>query len=358
MTFAAKLLNNHSSQYTEQECEGQYFSKKDKFWSFKTKDLLFGVEVEYIVHKKNQPNLLLNKKAYDQLSLHFLNNGYERKINEDGYAEYFKRFKTGHLRIGPDFAHHILEISFPPIQDIEILADLYFDTKEFLESILNKLDYTISPSSKIDLDGKKFELLEMERLKGHSNELKKINPNGNSLFPATITSTHIHLNILDYEYFKNLKSLYFSELISLNLFEKKENLENRLRLYNENLGSAYLLKTIPENIPTTIKEYVDLYNRSAPLFPHNKHFPVKDLCFIRPTSFGTVEFRGLSTVQDRNILKKCLYFKKLQALLIKELNQKPRNESVDFFSIKTLLTSLCLKNVELASLAQSIEEMR
>ncbi len=58
------------------------------------------------------------------------------------------------------------------------------------------------------------------------------------------------------------------------------------------MGDGYKLKGIPDNIPSTIGEYVEAMNASDRVFPHDLFFPVRDVSYIRPSRYGTIEFRS------------------------------------------------------------------
>jgi hypothetical protein len=118
------------------------------------------------------------------------------------------------------------------------------------------------------------------------------------VFPALIAATHIHLNVFEESMLPCLPTLYQQEDALLNEFSREQTFKgehgnrHRSKFYESTLGVDYILRTIPKIIPTSLVDYCALYNNSHQLFPNDGFYPVRDLTYIRPTRYGTVEFRS------------------------------------------------------------------
>ena len=77
----------------------------------------------------------------------------------------------------------------------------------------------------------------------------------------------------------------------------------RTLYYRDSFGHDYRLVGVPEGIPSSLEEYVEQYNASPKLFPNDPFFPVRDLSLIRPTQFGTLEFRSACSPLEIEIVK-------------------------------------------------------
>jgi hypothetical protein len=72
----------------------------------------------------------------------------------------------------------------------------------------------------------------------------------------------------------------------------------RTAMYRDTLGEDYLLHTYPINPATNLAELSDQMNRSPKLFPMDTFFPVRDMSYIRPTRYGTMEFRSACSYKN------------------------------------------------------------
>jgi len=285
------------------ECLRRHLFDKGRvpFWNYDPHKLTIGVEVEYFIASGNEQDFkLATQNQYLQVRDFLISQrGYQDRHLEDQPGRISKDTETGYIAIKPDFAWHILEIALPPRRNTSeigmLLVEVFLDIDAALASVgLKRLDLSCLPRVPEDM-----EILELGRLKSylHSPTNSKFD-SAYRLFPALIAATHIHLNCSDenslrwlpglYKLDRNVKSL----IVRPAEFEGKIFLNPREYFYSNALGLNYGLAAVPETIPYSIETYVDQYNKTTRLFPEDKFFPARDLSFIRPTKYGTLEFRS------------------------------------------------------------------
>lgn len=304
------------------------------FWNYDPKQLTFGIEVEYFIASVSGDSFkLASKSQYLAVISHLIKDfGYHDRKLPDQPGRVSKDTEKGFIAIKPDFAWHILEISLPPRHRMDelrkIMESVFAEVDEALKREgLERLDLSCLPDVPESMD-----LVDLDRLAAHVELLethKLHTPHGVSLFPALITATHVHANIFREEDLKLLPALYASESKALtqfsrrNTFKGQTSSDNRSRFYTESLGSQYYLRTIPNNIPHNTAQYVELYNACLHLFPNDKFYPVRDMSYIRPTKYGTLEFRSSCSFKSVSDIMKILEFRRQQIISASESISHP-----------------------------------
>lgn len=295
------------------------FPSWDKNWE----QLLIGVELEYLL--LNEVGLPISKKQAQCIFQEILNQSEFKTRSLDQSNEILSigiDTHLGFISIKPDFAYNILEVSFPPRNSPSELFELIDSTLIFLDKILNSQRVFRQPTSVLNNPNLDFEFVHLPRLKNYLESFDTRIPTSPPFhwpwFPAFISSTQIHLNILEVDTFKNLKLLYEPEWLTIPLFSNCQQFNGlsckhtRTLLYEETFGPEYKLVTIPDPIPTNIQEYVNLFNSSRQIFPADPFFPVRDYTYVRPRSLGTVEFRSICSQLTTESIMEAITFRILQ----------------------------------------------
>jgi hypothetical protein len=284
---------------------------KVPFWNYDFKKMAFGLELEYFIGQKSKRGVKLATKSDFEAAIHYLNkhhNFIDHKI-QDQPGRVSKDTRLGFITIKPDFAWHILEIALPPRFAISEVKSLLIECTTMIDCALKeaglfRLNLNCLPSIPDSM-----EFVQLERLQSHLDILskrKKGNENIIPEFPALITSTQVHLNIFNEEAFNLLPFLYQQELKLFKKFNKPQIFDGKTHedirdyFYRNALGEDYALCTIPKTIPKDIDQYCQMMNRSPKLFPNDPLFGVRDLSYIRPTKYGTLEFRSTPSFNNIN----------------------------------------------------------
>ena len=284
--------------------------------------LLFGCETEYLIESIQNPNEFMGKEVALVL-FRYLAEKYNYRLPFDGPLDRInKDTKFGFISIKPDFAYSVLEISFPPRASVNDLKNLLQSTIDQIDEGLLKLGYRRATYSVVPHAPYKYDLLEMER---HGTWLDLFPSRGHQSsefyfpdYPAMMSSTQVHLNVLDRNFFEYLPLMYEVEWKAVSLFSKSQRFNGleigcaRVFLLEETLGTEYLLKTIPRAIPTNINEYCNSFNALPKYFPKDPFFPAKDYSFIRPRTYGSVEFRSACAQTDVDQILAVCAFRVLQ----------------------------------------------
>jgi hypothetical protein len=230
--------------------------------------------------------------------------GYEIRSQTEGQGFFClgQDTSSGYISIKPDFAMHLLEVSLPPRRNEEELRALLQQTLRVLDESLAEAGLYRDERSIVSDPGARFELAEVGRLRGYVEQFPARSETSAELYfphyPALIASTHVHLNVPLDRSLGLMQFMYELEWLAIRLFSKSYFFDGReygcarVLLYEDSLGESYRLKTVPEKVPTTLDEYVAAFNSSPAYFSADPFFPVRDLSFIRPRHFGTLEFRS------------------------------------------------------------------
>ena len=281
------------------------------FWNYDPTQITIGIEVEYFiahVHPDGGFTLATKAEYLRVIDILMRDAGYKDHKLYDQPGRVSKDTENGFIAIKPDFAWHILEISFPPRKTStelrELLTSVFDQVDRALAQVgLERLDISALPDVP-----EKMELVELDRLSQIKDTLtaNPASPTSVPHFPALITATHIHLNVFSEEDLKYLGQLFaIDQKVSKKFtrstkFRGRKYDDLRTNLYRDALGQDYLLHTIPPTVPDSLSTLSDLMNRSRKVFPGDPFFPVRNMSWIRPTKYGTLEFRSSCSFKDLN----------------------------------------------------------
>lgn len=279
--------------------------KKYPAWTRTIESMLFGVELEFIIHHQDRPDRLLRRNDVNRL-VHALRSagGFDSSLTPKNPLYYTLGLETrqGYIAVKPDFAFHILEVSLPPRSDLRESADLIHSTLESIDRSLASVGLQRSEQSVVQDPNIPFDLVPNPRLAGYLEQFPLRADQSSSFYfphyPALIAAAQIHVNVPVQDLIPLLPALYQLEWLAIHLFSQSRQFDSRevgcarVLMYEDSLGPDYKIKTIPSKIPETIEEYVRLFNNSPGYFREDPFFPVRDLTFIRPRPYGTTEFRS------------------------------------------------------------------
>jgi hypothetical protein len=304
------------------------------FWDHDPQKLTIGLEVEYFIGKTGPSGTELAKRHDYLRMINQLTNkfGYVDRGLPDQPGRVSKDAPGGYIIIKPDFAWHILEISLPPVRAI-------LELRSILNQVLSEIDVCLKDAGLTRIDSSclkdppvDLELVELKRLQDSSRLLRPAcekKPTQNPLFPAFLASTHIHLNICSEDSLSGLPKLYAIDKLLLPKISrarefKGKTYENvRTRMYADTLGPDYLLHTYPMSPASDLESLAGLMNQSPGLYPSDPFFPVRDMSYIRPTRYGTMEFRSACSFMSIDELVFVAECRIAQVLAAYEVDQAP-----------------------------------
>lgn len=315
------------------------------FWNYDPAQITIGMEIEYFIAKVHGDSFTLATKAQYLSVIEYLKKdaGYKDMQLNDQPGRVSRDTELGFIAIKPDFAWHILEISLPPRKNLE-------DLKSLLENVFLEVDRALAKVGlqRLDLSclpevPEKMELVELDRLsdiKSTFNQKILGKPTIDPHFPAYIAATHIHVNAGNEHSIAILPKLFQIDSNIAPKFSRAQWFEGRhydnvrTNFYADTLGDQYYLHTIPRNIPDSITSLVSLMNESKFLFPKDGFFPVRNMSYIRPSRYGTIEFRSSCSFKD---LQKLIDIARWRcAQLIVASGDLVKSESADLFISKAV----------------------
>lgn len=319
--MSVKKLQQHDVMTVERLREHLFGGPQVPFWNYDPAQITIGMEIEYfIAHVKGESFTLATKAEYLQVMDHLKHDaGYKDYNLYDQPGRVSRDTELGFIAIKPDFAWHILEISLPPRKKIE-------DLRTLLQTVFGEVDRALAKVGLERLDisclpevPEKMELVELDRLNMFSKSVNQRN-NSNQLiepfFPALIAATHVHLNASNERVFSYLPILFEIERSTIAIYNRATMFSGKIfsnvrdQFLLDTMGSSYKLKGLPERTPKDLHEYVFLMNSSNHAFPHDRFFPVRDVTYIRPSKYGTLEFRSsCSTISIEGLIEIALWRK-------------------------------------------------
>ena len=301
----AKKLDPHVDVMTVERLRQHLFGGPQvPFWNYDPSQLTIGIEVEYfIAHLHADRSFkLATKKEYLEVMDHLKHDaGYKDRNLPDQPGRVSRDTEQGFIAIKPDFAWHILEISLPPRGKLTELRTLMEQVFAEVDAALAKVNLVRLDRSSLPDVPEHIELVELDRLGMFTSAVRQRsaeNPFTNPEFPAYITATHVHLNAFNQSSFELFPRLFNLEMATYGLYARPAHFAGSLVLnprdifMHHTMGENYRLKGIPVRVPQNMQEYVDLMNASDHLFPNDRFFPVRDVSYIRPSKYGTLEFRS------------------------------------------------------------------
>ncbi len=303
------------------------------FWDYDPAKLSIGIEVEYFIGRvQSSGQFSLATKADFMQVIEILKNEFcymDRDLT-DQPGRVSKDTENGFISIKPDFAWHILEISFPPRKSTQGLRDILVKVFFELDCVLAKagmkrLDLSALPSLPVTM-----ELVELDRMQSFTESVEQkseISPFFEPFFPALIVATHVHINSCNEDSICLLPTLFKQEKSSLLKFNRSTKYAGvevnsvRDEFLRKTMGDNYLLKGLIDTPPGNIDEYVNLMNRSRPAFPNDTFFPVRDVSYIRPTRYGTFEFRSACSTKSVDLIIEMVQWRIMQLLVSTEMTK-------------------------------------
>ncbi|MBL0941238.1 MAG: hypothetical protein IBJ00_00680 [Alphaproteobacteria bacterium] len=262
---------------------------------------LFGLEQEHFIFKDGVPP---TKKDVEDFFILLNNYGYLVQVrNEEGkIGAIAKNTKYGLITIKNDFCTHILEVAFPPLQNLLNLEILYVETWNLISSQLRRLGIKIHyggvlkelPNNTILYTPDQSAALRQSRL--IQREVPSLKYSEVKFF-AVICATQIHLNVHESQLYIYLDRLYSFEYLIPLLFSTSKIFLNhhahcvRPLIYRDSFKSCYQAFAYPYIIPDSREKYNGMIKSSVSY--------LKDYSFIVPRrDLGTIEFRTACAQTD------------------------------------------------------------
>ena len=294
--------------------------------------LLFGIEQEFFIFNKD--GTVPSNKEIDGLYFSFLKNGYElfEKNENKEIIGIKKTTQFGEILLISEVCTHIIEIVFPPLSKLNNFELLYNEIVTNLITILNESNLIMFYKAILSEFPKNFIIRTSSKTKNRllNYDYNTKNKYSLNLFLILISSTQIHLNILDNKFYNNLLKYYHFEYLFPLLFSNSSNYEElnahciRPLLYKDNYHENYYANSFPEILPNTEYKYSQFLNKSVGF--------VRDYTLICPRpELQTVEFRTTCTQYDLNKILDIIALRvAIHSLITNNINLKTRNGR-DFF---------------------------
>lgn len=305
-------------------------------WGGDPAHLSVGLELEYVIHRKGNPDALMRKEGFTAFLREMEAYGYGPHPGApESHYRMSKDTPPGFVVIKPDFAFHILEIALPVRSCPGELRALIDGLLIEVDSALEYLGY--ERFTRGVCEGAAYCDFDLVNLKGHAELVAALKSNTahevwDSCFPAYISSTQVHLNVLEPLTFTQLARWYELEWIFSLSFSDAMAWRGRLLndarplFYNNTFGEGFPLAGVPAEIPTSAAHYAEMVNQTLGVFPQNADFPVREYSSIRPRMFGSVEFRSASTQENTDRILELVAFRILQCLYGYEYADTPIRE--------------------------------
>jgi hypothetical protein len=308
MAIARKLLQRE--QMTEERLHAHWFGGPQvPFWNYDPAKITMGVEIEYFIARGDDASFTLaTREDYRKVRDYLIDKlGYIDRNLHDQPGRVSKDTHLGFIAIKPDFAWHILEVSLPPRSAIAELGALIDSVQIDIDTALRehglrRLGISCLPGPR------KVELVGQERLSEFASAAHarlgmaaKTDPFCDPMFPAYTAATHVHLNAFNEQALSLWPVLFAIEAGAGEIYCRGKTFAGvtvesvRSEFLNRAMGADYRLKAIPDMKPQNISDYVGLMNSSTFAFPHDRFFPVRDVSYVRPSKYGTIEFRSACT---------------------------------------------------------------
>lgn len=295
----------------------------------------FGIEQEFLILKST--GKVPSNVDIDNLYNLILENGFKPTIfNEKKQLIGVKKnYNEGTVIFKSEVCTHIFEIVFSPFEDLNLFAGYYNNQIKFFKDSLNKLNLEIFPKSALPSLNEEPIYRILKNVKDRAI-LTNYNTEGEFSFKEyliLISSTQIHLNILDDFFYRNLKFYYYFEYVFPLLYStSKQKTRNahclRPLFYRDSYNNDYIFNSYPRTIPKSKIEYQSSLEKSVGF--------VKDYTLISPRNdLNTVEFRTTDTqFEIGNILEIISLRIAIHILIINE-SELPidTNNSRDIFYI-------------------------
>jgi len=321
---------------TEERLRAHWFGGlQAPFWNYNPAELTMGVELEYFIARGDEKNFILaNKQEYFETIRHLTSgNRYKDHKLHDQPGRISKDTRAGYVAIKPDFAWHILEISLPPRPSITQMRELVEETLGEVDAALAAAGLKRLQISCLPHPPPQVDLVELERMSAFTQSVTQKAAEGSSfdpfvdpLFPAYMVSTHVHFNAFDLSALSLWPSLFAIEAevgeiyCRARSFSGRDVRSVRTEFMKKTMGSGYKLKGIPDPVPTSIEDYVLAMNTSTRAFPKDPFFPVRDVSYIRPSRYGTIEFRSACSAYAVDEIIEIICWRMMQLLAARKMS--------------------------------------
>jgi hypothetical protein len=302
--------NSSVPMMTEERLHAHWFSgPQAPFWNYDPRKITTGIEIEYFIARGDESNFILaTRDDYLKVMQHLVNrSGYKDHKLHDQPGRISKDTQSGFIAVKPDFAWHILEVSLPPRSNVTEQAVM-------IENVLAEIDDALSQHELKRLTisclpgPQKVDLVGQERLSDFTRAVHQQSGDGGArnpfcdpYFPAYTAATHVHLNAFNDAALNMWPALFAIEAGVGEIYCRGRSFDGisvesvRSEFLKHSMGPGYKLKGIPEKVPVSPAEYAAAMNGSNHAFPHDRFFPVRDVSYIRPSKYGTIEFRSACT---------------------------------------------------------------
>lgn len=302
-----------------------FMQRQVPFWNYDERQLTIGIEVEYFIAERLSSKLRLATQAEYSIVTRLLIErfGYKDRQLQDQPGRISKDTDCGFVTIKPDFAWHILEVSLPPRQTIEEIHHLLSSVLDEVDDALTAVNLERLDISCLPMPPKRMDLVSLPRLQNITQTFAQKNtsrPTQDPFFPAYVASTHVHLNASSEDSLRFLPHLYNLDYLVAKKFTRANHFNGRYydnartKMYADTLGKDYLLHTYPAQPANSLQALVNQMNSSPRLFPSDPFFPVRDMSYIRPTKYGTIEFRSSCSFKSVSTIAKIVECRVAQLL--------------------------------------------
>jgi hypothetical protein len=264
----------------------------------------------------------------------------------------------GYISIKNDFCTHILETSLPPKKNLHELEQLFTETWELLDELLEKRGITRSNEASLAALPPNWSPIPNPRLEWFKQRRPSAPPSEywHQNFGAFICATQIHLNLLGPNFFALLPKLYSFEYLTPLLYTRSPRFDTkqahctRPLVYRDNYPTDYIANAFPENIPATAAQYEEMIAKT-PGF-------IRDYTFIAPRKFGTIEFRTGCSQQTFFEITAIAALKTAGFIAAGMNTSAPRTSREDFFEIcKTGKIKPQALKQDLAELEKAVQQL-
>ncbi len=362
--MGATSKNSVADIMTDERLRAHWFGGPQvPFWNYDPTQLTIGLEIEYFIAKVDGDDFTLaTKQQYlETVACLVRNAGYRDRGLLDQPGRISKDTEAGFVAIKPDFAWHILEISLPPRNSVPELREIIEQTFAEIDAALSivglaRLEISNLPSAPLKVD-----LVELDRMDSFTKSVSQRvdrRPFVDPMFPAYIAATHVHLNAFRENELRVWPNLFDIEARAGEMFCLAKEFSGqrvasvRTEFLIQTMGPHYKLKAIPDIIPDSVSAYVAAMNASNHAFPKDRFFPVRDVSYVRPSKYGTVEFRSACSSKSTDFLLEVACWRIVQLVSAYRIAVDAA-EMID--SIRNSLEELVATSIVPLELATSIE---
>ena len=264
-------------------------------WQDDIRKLTFGIELErFIFTKEEMPPSLdeINSVFARLLEWGMTVKAYDR---EAGLIAIKRELPTGPLVVKNDFCSHIFEVAYPPARTVAEFTAIFQQSEQEIQLVLR--DFSIAVRLGGALAAMPTTIIYRpsdsdyvrKRMSQYEKRPVPKRPFSHRNFFAGMSSTHIHLNVLEEPFYPRLPALYSVEYLIPLLYSQSPVFNGcrahcvRPLMYKDGFAESYRTVAIPDPIPSRPRQYHEFLAASRGF--------IRDYSFIAPSWHGTVEFR-------------------------------------------------------------------